>query len=257
MSTINNSSNINYEYKINPSEDPLTSSKTSNVTETSLVIGNLNMLKSVDKSYATIGDILNYTVVITNSGNVLATNINFSDILPSNLTFVEGSVTIDSVSKPTFNPNTGFALSNLIILQSTTVKFQAEVTSLPNPNTVTNSASTTFEYLVIIPIQGSSNSNNVTTTINVNNLTIVKSANVSEVTFGDTLTYTTVITNIGNIDAVDIEFQDVVPDELTFVTGSVSVEGVSEPTYDPNDGFNLGTLSPGSSITVIFDTTVD
>lgn len=257
MATIDNSSSIDYEYKIDPNESPRSKEEISNTTSTNLVIGELGMVKTVDKNYATIGDILNYTVTLTNTGNILLTNIEFKDIIPSGATFVSGSVKVDSQSQPTYDPNVGFNLGSLLILGSKVVTFQAEVTSLPDPNTIINKATTTFNYLVIVPITGSSESNTTTTTINVTDLELVKSASVTDVTPGDTLTYTTVITNNGNIDATNIEFLDLVPSELSFVSGSVTINGTPQPTYDPNVGFNLGTLAPGDSITVVFDTVVN
>lgn len=254
---IENQSGIEYEYKIDPNGSALPGSENSNVTSTELVIGELSMVKSVDKNYATIGDILTYTTVITNSGTILATDIVFKDILPAGVTFVTGSVVVNGTPQPTYDPNTGFNIGTLSILGTRTITFQAEVTSLPSPNTVINQSTATFNYVVIIVIPGSSSSNTVTTIINVNNLSVVKSANVDAVESGNTLTYTSVITNDGNINATDVIFTDLVPAELTFVSGSVTVDSVSQPTYDPNIGFNLGTITPGSTVTVTFETTVN
>lgn len=257
LDTISNTSNIGYEYKIDPGGSSQTASKDSNTTESDLVIGELSMVKSVDKAYATIGDILTYTIVTTNVGNVLASNINFTDIVPTGASFVTGSVTVDTVSQPTYNPTTGFALSDLILLAATTVTFQAEVTSLPDPNTISNTAGTTFEYIVLGIEQGSSTSNSITTTVNVTNLSVVKTASANKVSHGDPLSFTIVITNTGNINAEEIEFQDIVDPALTFDTGSVTVNTVSQPTYNPTTGFNLGILAPTNIITITFNTTVN
>lgn len=257
MNNIENQSTIDYEYQIDPSGAVLDGTADSNITSTALVIGELTMTKAVDKAYATIGDILNYTITLNNNGNILLSDIVVTDIIAAGATFVTGSVIVDGTPQPTYNPNSGFNVGSLLILGSRTITFQAEVTTLPNPNTIANQATSTFNYLVLVPISGSSASNTVTTTININELEIVKSANVTAVEAGDTLTYTSVITNNGNIDAVDIIFTDIIPAEVTFVTGSVTVDGDSEPTFNPNTGFNIGTLAAGDSITVVFDTTVD
>ncbi len=257
MDIIENQSSIEYEFKIDPSKPATLGSTDSNVTETDLIIGELGMVKSVDKQYATIGDVLEYKVVITNIGNVLLTDIVFKDIIPSGATFIEGSVKIDNVEKEDFDPNDGFSLGSMIILDSKTVIFKAEVTSLPTHNTIINQAGTTFNYLVILPVEGSSSSNQVTTTVNVSDLEVIKSTNLETVTKGDTLIYTVIITNNGNIDATDIFFIDLIPTELTFIEGSVEVDEEAETDFDPNDGFDLGTLTPGNSIKVTFETTVN
>lgn len=254
---IENTSNLQYQYKIDPGGSSQPGTKNSNTTQTDLITGELSMVKTVDKAYATIGDTLTYTTVVTNTGNILVTNINFTDAIPTGATFVPGSVTIGGTSEPTFDPTTGFALSDLIIGASTTVVFQVEVTALPTPNTLSNISHTTFEYLVVIPITGSSDSNSATTTVNVTNLSVVKTASASQVTHGDTLEYTITITNTGNIDAEQIQFQDIVPSSLTFTPGSVTVNTVSQPTYNPTTGFTLGTLTPSGVTTVTFSTTVN
>ena len=75
MNEILNKSTIDYEYKINPSSSPIDASMDSNEVATQLVIGSLSMVKSVDKNYATIGDILTYTVKIDNNGNILVSDV--------------------------------------------------------------------------------------------------------------------------------------------------------------------------------------
>lgn len=257
MDKIENTSSIEFEYKINPAGPSLEDSINSNTNSVDLILGELSMVKNVDKAYATIGDILTYTIAITNVGNVLASNIVFKDIVGAGATFVSGSVTVDSVSQPTYDPNTGFNLGSLLILGSKTVTFQVEVTSLEEPNVVSNQATTTFQYLVVLPVGGSSSSNTVSTTINVMNVTALKTASAEAVAPGDNLTYTIVIMNNGNIDVTNVEFLDTVPPELTFVSDSVTIDSTPQPGYDPSVGFSLGTIPPNSSVTVGFTTTVN
>ena len=257
MDEILNQAEIDYQYRINPAGPDLDSSVQSNETEVDLVLGELGMIKSVDKPYATIGDILTYSIVLNNSGNILLTNIEVTDIVPSGATFVTGSVIVNGVSQPTYNPNTGFNVGSLLILGSTTITFQATVTSLPDPNTIINQATSTFNYLVIVPITGSATSNTATTTVNVTNITMIKSADVSAAQTGDTITYTVVVTNEGNIDATNIQFADIIDAQTTFVGGSVEINGTPEPTYDPNTGFALPNITPTNSVTVTFEVTVN
>ena len=63
-------------------------------------IANLNALKSSDKMYAKLGDILIYTITITNTGNTTANNVCLSDILDPNLEFVDGSLSINGINQP-------------------------------------------------------------------------------------------------------------------------------------------------------------
>ncbi|MDO7203727.1 DUF11 domain-containing protein [Paraclostridium bifermentans] len=102
--------------------------------------------KSVSKSYATIGDVLTYTVNILNNGNVIANNVNFRDVIPTGLTFVTDSVTINGVLKPGFDPYSSFTLGDIISGGTIVVKFDATVSSLPTPSLISNIANLTFAY---------------------------------------------------------------------------------------------------------------
>ncbi|MCQ4699272.1 hypothetical protein NE452_17830, partial [Paeniclostridium sordellii] len=75
---ISNTSNISYEYIVdNTSNTPVTGSGITKPVITQIQNANLNsnFTKSVDKQYADINDILNYTIVTTNTGNVIANNV--------------------------------------------------------------------------------------------------------------------------------------------------------------------------------------
>lgn len=63
---------------------------------------------------------------------------------------------------------------------------------------------------------------------------------------------TTVATPITNL-----VLTDVLPTGLTFVTGSVIIDGVPNPSANPATGINLGSLSPGQTEVVTFNATVD
>ena len=51
----------------------------SNPVTTQINLGKLNITKSVDKTYSPIGDVLTYTIEVSNTGNIDATNVIFTD----------------------------------------------------------------------------------------------------------------------------------------------------------------------------------
>ena len=71
------------------------------------------------------------------------------------------------------------------------------------------------------------------------------------------LTYTSVITNTGSIPVTDVIFKDEIPVGTTFVNGSVTVNGVSFPAYNPQTGFFAANLTPQASVTVTFQVQVN
>lgn len=256
---IENTAQTTFKYKLTPTDPETEKTATSNKVTTLINKATLTLTKAVDKAFATLNDTLNYSVTINNTGNVDALTVFFQDSLQSNLTFVTGSVKVNNVDKPTFNPNTGFNLDNIAAGTSVTVTFSAKVTSVPNNYIVSNSATADYSYFVDPTkpaIVTSATSNTVSTTININNVTINKNVNLAYATIGNVLKYTINIANLGTVAATNLNFRDVVPTGLTFVTGSVKINEVAYPSYDPYNSFSLGTLTVGASTVVTFDATV-
>ncbi|MGB0907990.1 MAG: DUF7507 domain-containing protein [Maricaulaceae bacterium] len=139
----------------------------------------LTLVKNVTTtSFAAVGDVLNYTFTVINSGNVTITN---PIIVTDNR--------IPSVSCPAL-PAGGLAPSASIVCTGSDTVTQADL----NAGTVTNIASAT---------DGTTSSPSVSETVSATQLpefTLVKSAiTTSYVAVGDFLTYNYVVTNTGNV----------------------------------------------------------
>ncbi|SFA96785.1 DUF7507 domain-containing protein [Clostridium frigidicarnis] len=256
---VTNNGLASFDYTPDPTKPPVTKTITSNNATTVINMGSANLTKSVDRLYATIEDTITYTVVAQNTGTTTLTNINFIDIIPTGATFDIGSVSIDDVSKPDFNPNLGFVLNDIAAGGSSIVKFTAKITSIPNPNTITNTANISFKYRINpsgTDISETKTSNSVTTTINNMDVTNTKSVDLVYATIGDTLNYTCVIANSGNVNLTNTTFTDFISNDTEFVAGSVKVNGESYADYDPNLGFSLGTINTNTNVTVTFKVAV-
>ena len=217
---------------------------------------NLVLTKSADKPYADVGEQITYTIAIENTGAVDALNVTLNDLLPPETTLVAGSVTVDGtlyagalpVVIPTIAPN-----------QTVTVAFKVTVNSLPAVNPVFNIARADYEFFPFAGYPATSflNSNPVAVFIIVRQMTNIKSFDKAFAVKGDILTYTSVITNTGSIPVTDVIFKDEIPAGTTFVNGSVTVNGVSYPAYDPQTGFFAANLTPQASVTVTFQVQVN
>ncbi|WP_199698167.1 DUF11 domain-containing protein, partial [Bacillus cereus] len=79
---------------------------------------------------------------------------------------------------------------------------------------------------------------------------VYKRQDLTSVTIGDILTYTTTLTNTGNTDATAVVFTDNTPDGTTFIDGSVLVNNIPQLNANPSVGILVGTIAPNISIPV-------
>ena len=105
------------------------------------------------------------------------------------------------------------------------------------------------------PITTSTSTNIVTNPVLDAMITMVKSVDQTIVTLGDTITYTTILTNNGNTNATNITFTDLIPDGTTFITDSVTIDGITQIGLNPNTGITIGLIAPNSSISIAFQVT--
>lgn len=217
---------------------------------------NVAVTKSADKTFADVGEQITYTLVLENTGTVDALNVTLSDMLPPETTLVAGSVTVDEAPYAGALP---VVIPTISAGQSVTVTFKVTANSIPAVNPVFNIARADYEFFPFAgyPATGFSNSNPVAVFIIVRALTNVKSVDKAFAVKGDALTYTSVIKNTGSIPVTDVIFKDEIPAGTTFVNGSVFIDGVNYPSYNPQTGFFAANLTPQASVTVTFQVQVN
>ncbi|MCU5713023.1 cell surface protein, partial [Bacillus cereus] len=133
------------------------------------------------------------------------------------------------------------------------------VTNLPTVNPTPNTANIVYDFIFnpdFAPIQKSTTSNTTFVQINDADIVSLKTVDLTSVTIGDILTYTTTLTNTGNTDATAVVFTDNIPDGTTFIDGSVLVNNIPQLNANPSVGILVGTIAPNISIPVTFSVTV-
>lgn len=239
-----------------PGQQPVSGQATSNTVVTTINIADIRTRKIVDRAFATVNDVLTYTVTIENTGNVLATNVVFQDPIPIGTTFITNSVTVDGVSQPGANPATGFTVANISPGGSRTVTFQVRVTSTPSGGTIPNRGNVTANFVVIPnqpPITINRQTNTVVTQVNTGGLNVIKEVNTTQAVVGDTLTYTIAVQNTGNVPLTNVFFQDAISSAVSFVANSVTINGVPQSGLNPNTGFSLPNIPAAQTVVVTFD----
>lgn len=217
---------------------------------------NLTIEKSAAVTYAAVGQDIPYSLKITNTGSVPALNATVSDMLPPGMTLTAGSITIDGAPYAGALP---VVIPQIDAGVDVTVGFSASAAALPNPNPVFNIARVDFQFY---PFTGYladsfSESNPVAVYIIDMQTQIIKSVDKEFAVSGDILTYTSTVTNTGSVPVSSIFFKDAIPAGTEFVSGSVYIDGINYPAYNPQDGFAAGSLTPQESLIITFQTTIN
>ncbi len=145
--------------------------------------------------------------------------------MSSGASHVIGSVIVNGVAQPTYDIEAGFPLDDMAPNDVTTINYTVQANNPLTENTFNNFG--TLAYTA-----GGTNFNENTNTIELavvsNRLTIVKAVDKQVALKGDTLHYTSTITNTGTLEKTNLTFTDQIPTGTTFVVGSVKVNGVTQ-----------------------------
>ena len=219
----------------------------------------LTLIKKSLVSEAVVGDIVTYTIIARNDGDIELNNVTVRDELASDVKFVSGSVKINLSSDPNQTIISGVNIGNLTIGQSKTVSFDTKIISKNNGNVILNTAIGDFNYNAEQgkpPRVGSAISNTNEIIIKKANLTVTKSANKEYVSLNDTITYTVAVKNDGEINAINVIFKDELSSVSKLVERTFTINGVLVNSVNLNSGVTIGDIPEGETVTLKYDVKV-
>ena len=255
---IQNQSNITYN-EVMPSGEKSLKNVKSNLVITEILSYMVSKIISCDKTSVQEGEIACNTVTITNSSSTKMFNNIFKIPQLNGASFVEGSVKINGISVPDYDPIQGFTIPDLNANETVIIEYEIKATNALKTEQAAHFA--TLNYNVIDTIRGNVNYSENTDTILLkiisDKINFVKSVDKYVAVKGEKLHYTIKITNIGNITKTDMVFKDPIPYGTTFVANSVKVNGIGYSVYNPEIGFAIRSLAPNEFITIEFDVRVN
>lgn len=208
--------------------------------------------KSDEESNVIQGQTLTYTLRITNSGSLAATDLLITDVLPSDVTYSGGAVPAPaSQSGQTLtwglaSLSGGGGLSTILVPVSVNFK-------LPNDSPLTNSMQVLYSNQpgYSFDVQSASDVDVVQSPV----LSIAKRGSSSQVISGRNITYTLLITNSGSAAATNVAITDALPINTTFV----SCSGGSSCGIDGGDmiSWTVATIAPSATTAVTFTALTD
>lgn len=255
---INNQSNMDYSYTL-PDGSVISGNQPSNIVQTEVISDLFPKVKSGDKIFLRAGETSVHSVVMTNNTSATITNAVFRDSMTAGATYVPGSVTVNMVSQPSYDPVAGFSIPDIPPAGSVTVSYTILADTPVVQSQVNDYAS--LSYTINDPIFGPRSFTDQSNTISVilvdTEIILFKTVNRAYAQRGDVLHYTVEVRNGGNETANALTFFDPIPAGTSFVANSVLINGVSMPGYQPGVGFPLADIPAGGLTTVEFDVTVN
>lgn len=226
--------------------DPNPGNNTGSATETPKY-ADLGVKKTTDNVQPGVGDTVTYTVSLFNLGTSAATNVEVTDTLPANVTFVSATPsagTFDSTNKVWSIPNvpTTNGIANPL-----TLTIIATATSTGRSfNTVAITASDVWDP------NDRNNTAKTPTDPQEADLVVSKTVDDSTPNVGDNVTFTVTLNNLGPSASQNVVVNDLLPAGLTYVS-----HVASSGTYVPGTGvWTVGTMPASTTDTLTVVATV-
>ncbi len=233
----------------------------------------LDIQKSANDTTPAYGQTLTYTLTVSHLPTSTATafDIVVTDTIPSGLTYVSGSISapagwnVNASAAPTLTW-TCTAPCSLPLGNTAALTYQVTVSGPPGPpnigDVLTNTASMTWtsldgtnpnERTGFGGVNDYTDSDSESVTVTYPDLTISKTDGSATYVPGASVTYTIIVRNVGNGDALGATVSDSIPTQITSWTWTCtgSTGGASGCTpYSGNGNFSdIVDLPAGSSIT--------
>ena len=187
-------------------------------------------VKEVNSSAIHIGDEITYTITVSNSGKINATNVVIRDILPEGLKFINAS------NGGIYDPVTGIITWILNITANSTVDLTADVCVNKSGN-IKNTVNV-----------GNKTSNCTIESGDIVDLEIHIVADKSEIYVGDNVVYTVTVINNGPSDAINTIANILIPNALSILSYNAT-----KGTFDITSGnWSIGNLTNGEKVVLTF-----
>ena len=187
-------------------------------------------VKEVNSSDIHIGDEITYTITVSNSGKINATNVVIRDILPEGLKFINAS------NGGVYDPVTGIITWILNITANSTVDLTVDVCVNKSGN-ITNTVNV-----------GNETSNCTIESGDIVDLEIHIVADKSEIYVGDNIVYTVTVINNGPSDAINTIANILIPNALSILSYNAT-----KGTFDITSGnWSIGNLTNGEKVVLTF-----
>ncbi|XBB51787.1 hypothetical protein WMZ06_17865, partial [Bacillus sp. SW7] len=208
---IENQGTVSFQYQPDPTRPPVSITTPTPTTKTQVSEVTINPNKQGNPQTINLGDTVTYTITFQNVGNINATDVIITDPTPAGTTFIPNSATINGVSSPGANPNSGVNVGTVTPGQIVTLTYQVTVTALPPDGIIKNTATVTYTFqpnpgeppITITDPTPTVEVSVITPTPNPNKLADKQIVDINEI-----ITYTVTFQNRGSVPATSVIITD-------------------------------------------------
>lgn len=221
----------------------------SNIEEVNILGQQFTASLAASTGFTFLGDIISYTISVTNRGNRRMENTIATAPVPSEAQFVPGSVTMDGFMLPSANPNQWMEVGSIDPGNTVQLTFQVRMISMP-PSSMMDMQAQVQSQIAGVSIK------QVTNLVQVKviqpQVGLQKSASVAATTKGENITYSITVLN-NNPFAIDGVVYDALPAGALYVWDSLVIDGKGIRGIHPSQGINLGTLRANTVSNISFE----
>lgn len=216
-------------------------------------------------------DRLGYTVAFNNQSTSPITGVSFTNAIPANLTFVQGSASAGS-GVVTFDPETKtLSVAAISVPASGQIQIAYELQANPDlggAKVISNQGEYVFGGDTLKTDGDTATGGTQVTTINVTDgpnfdlasMTVAHDTQAIDAagTLGEVLTYHVVLPNTGSAGATKVSFSDPLPANTAFITGTLTAsDGAAKFDRGQNEITWSGDIAVGKPVTLDFAVAVD
>ena len=198
-----------------------------------------DVIKTVDKTTASAGDKLTYTITVKNTGNVELTNVKVTDELPAYYSEVTEKVNAPSKSTGSIVKDGSVTIASMPVGSTATISIVYTIKDTDDlacgETKITNKVTSTTDQ---DKTEDNNDNNEVTTTVYNNceyGYDLIKTVDKTTANPGDTLTYTLTFRNTGRLDVTNVTIKDMLPAGVT-MNGEIKTEPKTDVTGDITGG---------------------
>ena len=206
--------------------------------------GDLQITKSISGDIPSLsGDTVSYTIEVVNIGDIEATTVTVTDILPDELTYVSATPEPD-----VFGQTLIWGLGDMPVGSGQEITLETTLGDVDADTEVSNTATVNT---LITDENDDNDDDTVTFSVGADgvDLALTKSISVDTITntTDEQFTYTLEIENRGTEDVDTYTVQDAIPTGLSYISASVTPFAIG----DENIVWNISdTISPGDTATI-------